>query len=241
MGNNIQDSHIYRPNHSLAEKIIDQAINTETNKKRLVFNYNKAPKISILEKFIGKTGFLKLTKISIESFETEDYLIFSALAETGEELDQEQCSKLFSIPAQVSDLKNQITEEKLNSLYERDKVKIIDKISIRNSKNFDTEMDKLDFWAEDRKKTLEQKLKEMDKNIRELKRSARRANSLPDKIKLQKQANDMENKRDKEWKEYETAKKEIENKKEQLIDDIEARLRQDITENIVFEIEWEII
>ena len=48
MGNNIQDSHIYRPNHSLAEKIINQVINTETNKKRLVFNYNKAPKISIL-------------------------------------------------------------------------------------------------------------------------------------------------------------------------------------------------
>ena len=162
--------------------------------------------------------------MTIDSFEKEDYLIFSAVTNTGETLDAEQCSKLFSIPAQVSDLKNQITEEKLNSLYERDKVKIIDEISIRNSKNFDTEMDKLDFWAEDRKKTLEQKLKEMDKNIRELKRSARRANSLPEKIKLQKQANDMENKRDKEWKEYETAKKEIETKKDQLIDEIQSRL-----------------
>ena len=241
IGNNIQDSHIYRPNHPLAEKIINQVINTETNKKRLIFNYNKAPKISILEKFIGQSGLLRLTKMTIDSFEKEDYLIFSAVTNTGETLDAKQCSKLFSIPAQVSDLKNQITEEKLNSLYERDKVKIIDKISIRNSKNFDTEMDKLDFWAEDRKKTLEQKLKEMDKNIRELKRSARRANSLPDKIKLQKQANDMENKRDKEWKEYETAKKEIENKKEQLIDDIEAHLKQNITENIIFEIEWEIV
>lgn len=241
MGNNIQDTHIYRPNHPLAEKIMNQVINKETNKKRLIFNYNEAPKISILERFIGQSGLLRLTKITIDSFEKEDYLIFSAVTNIGEALDADQCSKLFSISAEVSNLKNQITNEKLNILYEQDKVKIIDKISKRNSKNFDTEMDKLDFWAEDRKKTLEQKLKEMDKNIRELKRSARRANSLPEKIKLQKQANDMENKRDKEWKEYETAKKEIENKKEQLIDGIEARLKQNITENIVFEIEWEVV
>ena len=241
MGNNIQDSHIYRPNHPLAEKIMDQVINKETIRKRLIFNYNEGPKISILKRFIGHSGLLRLTKMTIDSFEKEDYLIFSAVTNTGEALDKEQCSKLFSIPAKISDLKNQITDEKLTSLYEQDKLKIIDEISKRNSKNFDTEMDKLDFWAEDRKKTLEQKLKEMDKNIRELKRSARKANSLPEKIKLQKQVNDMENKRDKEWKEYETAKKEIENKKEQLIDDIEARLKQNITENIVFEIEWEII
>ena len=241
MGKNIQDSHIYRPNHPLAEKIMDQVINKETDRKRLIFNYNETPKISILKKFVGKSGLLRLTKITIDSFEKEDYLIFSAFTDTGEALDVEQCSKLFSIPAKVFGWKNQITDEKLNSLYEQDKMKIIDEISERNSKNFDTEMDKLDFWAEDRKKTLEQKLKEMDKHIRELKRSARRANSLPEKIKLQKQANDMENKRDKEWKEYEIAKKAIENKKEQLIDDIEACLQQNITENTIFEIEWEII
>ena len=241
MGKNIQDSHIYRPNHLLAKKIIDQVINKETDKKRLIFNYNEASIISILENFIGHSGLLRLTKMTIESFEKEDHLIFSAVTDTGETLDAEQCSKLFSIPAKMSDSKYQITDEKLNSLYEQDKARIIDAISERNSKNFDAEMDKLDFWAEDRKKTLEQKLKEMDKNIRELKRSARRANSLPEKISLQKQANDMENKRDKAWKEYETAKKEIENKKEQLIDDIEACLQQNITENIVFEIEWELV
>ena len=102
-------------------------------------------------------------------------------------------------------------------------------------------MDKLDFWAEDRKKTLEQRLKEMDKEVKNLKRSARKANNLPEKIKLQKQVNDMENKRDKEWKEFDTTKKEIEQKKDQLIDNIETRMKQDITEEIVFEIEWEIL
>ncbi len=81
----------------------------------------------------------------------------------------------------------------------------------------------------------------MDKKIKELKRKSRKANSLPDKIQLQKQANDMESKRDKEWKEYDTAKKEIELKKDQLIDEIQSRLEQNIKEDIIFEIEWEIV
>ncbi len=241
MGNNIQDSHIYRPNHPLAEKIIDQVLSKKTDKKRLIFNYRKGPKISILKGFIGKSGLLRLTKLTIRSFEKEDYLVFSAITNTGEALDTEQCSKLFLIPAQISDIQNQVTTEKLTSMYEKEKVKITNKVTERNSKNFDIEMDKLDFWAEDRKNTLKQKLKSMDKNIRELRRSARKANSLPEKIKLQKQVSDTENKRDKAWKEYEIAKKEIEYKKEQLIDNIETCLKQNIKENIVFEIEWEMI
>ena len=243
MGNNIKDSHIYRPNHPLAEKIINTIFEKKTERKKLKFNYtnSSAPKISILEHFIGKTGFLKLTKISIESFETEDYLIFSAVTETGEELDQEQGSRLFSLPAEVSELTKEINFEPLDNSYNKKKKEILSHISEKNSKNFETEMDKLDYWAEDRKKTLEQKLKEMDKKIKELKRESRKANSLPDKIHLQKQANDMESKRDKEWKEYDTAKKEIELKKDQLIDEIQSRLEQTIKEDIVFEIEWEIV
>ena len=40
--------------------------------------------------------------MTVKSFETEDYLIFSATTNDGILLDQEQCSRLFSIPATVS-------------------------------------------------------------------------------------------------------------------------------------------
>ena len=243
MGNNIQDSHIYRPNHPLAEKIMDTIINGSTQKKKLIFNYNdpQTLKISILENFIGKTGFLRLTKMTVKSFETEDYLVFSAFTNDGEELDDEQCSRLFSIPAEIHEWDSQRDHEKLKILYKEKKEKILSKISERNSKNFETEMDKLDYWAEDRKKTLEEDLKEMDKEIKEIKKQSRKANSLPEKIRLQKRVNDMENKRDKQWKEYDKAKKEIETKKDELINKIENQLEQTVQEDIIFEIQWEIV
>ena len=102
-------------------------------------------------------------------------------------------------------------------------------------------MDKLDAWAEDRKGSLEQELKDMEKAIKELKRDVRKTRSLPEKIQLQKKANSMESKRNRKWKSYDTTTKEIENKKETLLDEIENRLRQKTKENIIFEIEWEIV
>ena len=240
---NIKNSLIYGPTHPLGEKIINNIIETKTTRKKLIFHYNipSSPKISIIEDFIGKSGILCLTKMTVKSFETEDYLIFSAITNDGYSLDQEQCSRLFSIPATVSILKNEMDFENLDNIYQTEKEKILSKISKRNLKTFDIEMDKLDYWAEDRKKTLEEKLKEMDRKIRILKKEFRKSSSLSEKLKLQKQINDLEKERDKEWKEYDIAKKEIEVKKDQLIDEIQNRLKQNITENIVFEIEWEII
>ncbi len=243
MGNNVKDSHIYRLGHPLAEKIIEAVKEKQTRTARLIFNYNDPliPKISILQEFVGKSGILRLTKITVESFDEEDCLIVSAITNKDIALDEEQRSRLFSLPAKVSELKGFRDNGRLNRLYEKEKNKLISSISKRNSKSFDEEMDKLDFWAEDRKKTLEQKLREMDKEIKSLKKASRKANNLPDKIKLQKQVNDMEGKRDKEWREFDKAKKEIERQKEQLIDNIEARMKQKITEKAIFEIEWEIV
>ena len=242
IGNNVKDSHIYRPGHPLAKKVMETVINKATDKVRIVFDYSSSnSKISILEDLVGKSGKLCLKKITVKSFETADYLIFSGVTDDGDQLDVEQCSRLFSLPAQISELKNESNNVFLNRLYEDRKLKLKTSIEEKNAKTFEEEMDKLDFWSEDRKRTLEEKLKELDKQIKETKKNARKANNLPEKIKLQKQVNDMENKRDKEWKEFDTAKKEIEKKKEQLIDNIESRMEQNITEDTIFEIEWEII
>lgn len=46
--------------------------------------------------------------------------------------------------------------------------------------------------------------------------------------------------RDDAWREYDVAAKEIETRKDELIDAVEARLKQNITETTRFEIEWEV-
>ena len=78
LGKNIEDANTYRVSHSLAQKIFANSKNKELPIKELVFDYsnNKTTRISILEDLIGKSGWLTLKNITVDSFEKEDYLIF---------------------------------------------------------------------------------------------------------------------------------------------------------------------
>ena len=55
---------------------------------------------------------------------------------------------------------------------------------MRNSNYFEIELEKLDKWGEDRRNSLKITLKDLDAEIKELKRNARLAPNLPEKLKL---------------------------------------------------------
>lgn len=102
-------------------------------------------------------------------------------------------------------------------------------------------MDKLNRWAEDKRKSLKSALKNYDDQIAFLKKQARMAPNLPEKLALQKKIRSLDKKRDNAWREYDEAAREIERQKDTLIDQIEARLGQEIEEETLFTIRWKLI
>ncbi|NJK96712.1 MAG: hypothetical protein HC905_18930 [Bacteroidales bacterium] len=68
----------------------------------------------------------------------------------------------------------------------------------------------------------------------------RLAPNLPEKLKLEKDKRKLETERDEAWKEYDNAAKEIEKNKDKLIDEIEKKLKQHLSENTLFLIHWKI-
>jgi ERCC4-related helicase len=243
IGRNVEKSHIYRPGHPLARRIITDAAAKELKTCRIAFNYTMHPvKITILERLVGKSGTLALYKLTVKALEAEDYLIFAAVTDERKKLDEQQCQRLFSLPAIIEDSHSDGFDAKLlKSVFEKKKAKIIDDIGQRNAVFFDEEMDKLDRWAADQQKSLRTNLKELDDQIKELKRQVRQTSSLPDKITLQKKVKGLEKKRDEAWRNYDQAAREIEQKKEKLIDTVEVRLSQTITQDILFRICWSVV
>jgi predicted GIY-YIG superfamily endonuclease len=159
----------------------------------------------------------------------------------GTPLDEEQCRRLFSVPASVDGVPaGGNGRKRLASAIKKRRDAILEQIGTRNAAFFDQEMEKLDHWAGDRRATLKTDLKEMDDQIKELKKQVRLSSSLPEKIELQKKVKVLDKKRDDAWREYDVAAKEIEIRKDELIDAVEARLKQNITETPLFEIEWEV-
>jgi ERCC4-related helicase len=248
MGKHVEDANIYRIGHPLAQKIIAQCKGYELTEQELVFDYTNTPKkITILEDLIGKSGWLIGRKITVKSFETEDHVFLIGKTDDDVLLTEPQCQRLFSLPASEGPLPRNLNGnrdkalEKLGVEFERLMSMTLDNIGLRNGEFFEQELEKLDKWSEDQRNTLKLTLKELDDEIKELKKQARFASALPEKLKLEKERQQKEHKRDEAWREYDHAAKEIGHKKDELIDAIESRLKQDTQVEDLFFIKWKVI
>ena len=106
---------------------------------------------------------------------------------------------------------------------------------------FDEEVEKLDRWSNDLKQGLESKIKDLDREIREAKKSASLARSLNNKLEIQKQVKQLEATRKEKRKRLFDSEDEIDNRRDGLISDTERRLQVQESESELFTIRWHLI
>ena len=121
------------------------------------------------------------------------------------------------------------------------KAELLSTISERSSVFFQEEMDKLDHWADDKRQSLKTTLDDYDSEITELKKQVRTALNVPDQLAIRRNLRTLEKKRDSAWREYDEAVRGIDKQKDALIDQTQARLKQNIEEETLFTIRWKLI
>lgn len=245
IGKNIDDAHIFRIQHPLAQRILQNARNRQLGNAELVFDLTgSGQKIHILNDLKGKSGFLKMSYLTIESAEDEDFILTSAITEEGRVLGIDQIARMIALPAQTNEVgvdAGQAQMEALEKGLKAQEREILEQVSTRNSSFFDEEMEKLDLWAEDKRVSLKTQLGELDDQIKDLKKQVKASTHLPDKIAMQKELQKLQSKRDTAWKDYDEASREIEKQKDGLIDRVESRLAQNITRKDLYMISWRVI
>lgn len=244
LGKNIEDVNTYRAGHTLAQRIIEECKGQKLETKELIFDYtnNTEKRISIIEDLVGKSGWMILKNFTVSAFEQEDNLLFAGYQDNGELLDFEQCEKFFMLDAKIQDVKeNNPNMEVLTTYLEERKAGLIDFIAMRNAKFFDEELNKLDKWAEDRKNSLEIELKQLDKDIKMKKTESKKILKLEEKLNAQKEIKEMEAKRNKMRRELFDSQDLVDKQKEELIEKIEANLKQKTEEETLFLIRWKLI
>ena len=245
IGRNVEEENIYRVGHPLAEHIIEDCKNFNLGIAELTFDYTGTnKKSSIVEELAGKSGWMKLMCFSINSFESEDNLIFTACLDSGKLIDQEQCRRMFSFPvSKINDTGKPSEQLKgiLADNYEEQKANILSLNSERNAGYFETEIEKLDKWAEDKKTSLETKLKELDVDIKAKKTESRKLSKLQEKVKMQREIKDLEKKRNTLRQSLYESQDEVDQRKENLLNEIEERLKHSILTEELFTIKWKIV
>ncbi|HCF7248316.1 TPA: DEAD/DEAH box helicase family protein [Pseudomonas aeruginosa] len=238
------DAHLYRINHPLARWGIEQAKARALNGARLVFDYNAyGSKISTLEAWRGKAGWLTVKLISVETLgNQEQHLLVAAGTTDGVVLAEEDPEKLLRLPAttQAASLFN-APDATLLADVEARKTALLRDVNERNLGYFEQEVQKLDAWADDLKLGLEQEIKEIDREIKEVRRTAATSPRLEEKLSWQKKQRELEGKRSKLRRELFARQDEVEAQRNDLISQLEVQLQQQVEERTLFTVEWELV
>lgn len=238
------NSHAYRINSDLGSYVVNNAKSRELPISQITFNLSGHDvKVGALEEYLGKSGYVYVTIMTIDSLEREEYLIGSAITDEGTLLNDGFTEKLFGLKGTNED-NARITEVIIKELQfdnKRQQISINENINIKNNDFFDDEMEKLDNWADDLKISLEVELNNIEKDIKIRKKEQRKVADLAEKIAFQRVTANLEKRRNKLRRKLYDEQDAIDDKREMLMDKVSQKLKQETFIKELFTVQWKII
>ena len=235
-------AHAYRLNHPLGEWSLDTAKASNTPIAELVFDYaGHETKLSVIADLVGRSGWLRLDKLTVSALDMVENLLFSAITDDGKALDQEACEKLFSVQAKkTQSTTNAEPPVLLGSNQQRRIEASLAQFLEENQRLFNAEREKLERWADDKLLASEEALKDTKAKIAQIKRDARKAPTLEEQSELQNQLRDLERQQRRQRQQIFDVEDEIMAKRDELIAALQERLTQTTETEHLFTIRWQV-
>lgn len=240
-----ENSHVYRLQHPLSQRLIAWAQREPLTGARLKLDYAAyGSKVSVLETLRGRAGACAVQRLRVESLGTADeYLLI--VATCGDDvLEAEVADRLLMLPGEVRELQapsggsDQVSAA-LQAELVRQRAAALGRIEARNLKFFSAESDKLDAWADDQRAGLEQQIKELDRRIKETRTKGNGAATLVEKLDAQRQQRELEAVRDKRRRELFIRQDEIQKRRDEIVDQLELQLSQRVEVIDLMTVEWQ--
>ena len=232
---------LYRLSHPLGQHVINKGKTEATPAAEVVFDVtNHAARLSVIEQLRGRRGWLVLTRVTVDSYESEEFLLFSGFADEGQALDQETMEKLFLCAGSVGTevVIASATESRLSREAERHAAATLSRSLEANSRHFHEAREKLERWADDMVLSAERALADTKEQIKALRRSARQAVTLDEQYEIQEKIQRLERQQRRQRQEIFKVEDEIMDKRDRLIDQLEKRLAQRTSTQTLFTIRW---
>lgn len=232
---------LYRLNHPLGEMVIQEGQNISCPISKVVFDITNNPtKISVIEKLKGKSGWLKLTKLKISSFESEEYLLFSAIDDSGINLDQEVIEKLFNCIGK--ELEETPVPQSINLRISADTERHIKATITKNLEDNNKHLSEacigLDKWAEDLEKAAAKEMDDTKRKISDIRRKVRLAPTIQEQAELQSELKKLEKLRRKQQHTIFDVEDKIAEKRDSLVEQLTKRMEQKTETETLFTIRW---
>jgi exonuclease VII large subunit len=232
---------LYRLSHPLGEHVIETAKSIDTPAAALMFDVTHHPaRLSMVEELRGRAGHLTLARLAVESYDREEYLLFSGFQDDGRPLDQETMEKLFQCGGRRDDDATvpEGVRVRLAAEAERHAAATLSHSLEANSRHFGEARERLEKWAEDLVHSAEKALADIKEQIKVQRRLARQASTLTEQRAIQEKIQQLERQQRKQRQEIFKVEDEIMTKRDGLIDQLEKRLAQRTSMETLFTIRW---
>ena len=246
-GGETRSAFLYRLSHPLGEHVVDGAKALSTPPDRIIFDVTNHPtRLHVIEALRGNAGYLTLTRLAVDSYEREEYLLFSGFDEAGVSFDQETMEKLFGCAGrtgQDGDREGAIPATAMQRLKEesqRHAQATVSRSLEQNNTHFNEAREKLERWADDMVLSAEKALLDTKEQIKALRRQARQVVTLAEQHEIQEKIRKLERQQRRQRQEIFKVEDEIIEKRDQLIDSLERRLAQRIETETLFTIRWSV-
>jgi predicted nucleic acid-binding Zn-ribbon protein len=241
---NVPGAFLYRLSHPLGEYVVETGKTVPTPLARVTFNISGRPtRIALVEALKGRSGWLHLQRLVIDSFEREEYLLFSGIDDDGRSLDQETLEKMFHCEAKIEPIPSVPSEmeTRLRAEAERHVQATIARSLETNNRHFQEAREKLEKWADDMVLAAEKELKDTKERIKALTRQARLATTVEEQHALQKQIQELEKQKRRQRQRIFDVEDEIMAKRDELIQKLENRMRQRTSVEPLFTVRWSVV
>ncbi len=242
---NIPGTYLYRLSHPLGEHVLTESKKLSCPTSKVVFDISgHGTRIALVEKIKKRSGWLKLQHLKIDSFDTEEYLLFSAVDDKGNSIDQETCQKLFNcegtVDAQIPAL-NDKEKQRLEEDCSRHTEATIATNLENNNKHYQEACIQLDKWAEDMEMAAAKEMDNTKREIASMRRQVRMATNMQQQAELQNQLQKLEKTRRQQQQKIFDIEDEIATKRDSLIEQLTKRMKQRTTVTPLFTIKWQVI
>lgn len=237
------EAHVYRMGHPLAQTVLEKAKEKELSETSLTFDLTGYEgNVSILDELKGKQGWLSALAVSVDSFESSDYVVAFGQTDDGKPLNEEQAKRLLTLPVKQVNGNAPCIDEKLVALQTESHMDaLLKSISERDNNYLKYETEKLTKWAEDRMNAAELAIKETKDKIKELNREVQKTTDPMAQLKLQQQLQEESRKQKKQRQEIFNVEDEIAEIRDKMIADIQKRMKQEINKTHLFTINWKLV
>lgn len=238
------EAHLLRLSSPLGQWLLDRAKAQEPAPSTIRFDVSGHDrKVSMLTPLVGRCGWMRLDKLTLESDEREEFLLFSAVADDGENVDQEQMQRLMDVAGRCAG--DAVMDGTVGARLEADAQRLREATTSKaleaTNGRFRQAESQVNQWVEDRIAAADADLERLKREILGARRQTELAETIQARDSAQARLAELERKRKRLRKEYFELEDEVERKRDELIAALRRQVAQRSESTLLFASRWEVV